>query len=298
MKSLNIVTWNVQWCKGIDGKIDAQRIIDGAYALCDFDILCLQEISVNFPGLTEDTPADQVALFQSLLPNYHIAFGAAIDEQPSGQVTRQQFGNLIASRLPILRTQRINLPSPVDTNSPLPGMERMCLTCTVQAPWGPLRIMTTHLEYYSQPQRLAQAKALFECHDTASLRATHPTPEGRAQTPYQAKPETLDAFLCGDFNFTAESAEYQQIIQQNCINPWFDAWPLCHPDQPHDPTFHLYDHTYGPEPVCCDFFFISQSLRSRVQSIRVDTQTQASDHQPVHLVLGGPYSESRNTNTP
>jgi endonuclease/exonuclease/phosphatase family metal-dependent hydrolase len=34
-----LIQWNVQWCRGIDGKVDPERIVDGARAMGDFDVL-------------------------------------------------------------------------------------------------------------------------------------------------------------------------------------------------------------------------------------------------------------------
>ena len=47
-------------------------------------------------------------------------------------------------------------------------------------------------------------------------------------------------------------------------------------------TFHLYDDE--PE-MCCDYVFITPDLVPRLKSIRIDAQTQASDHQPVVVEL-------------
>ena len=44
-----IITWNVQWCRGVDQRVDPSRIVAHAKALADFDVLCLQEIASNFP---------------------------------------------------------------------------------------------------------------------------------------------------------------------------------------------------------------------------------------------------------
>jgi endonuclease/exonuclease/phosphatase family metal-dependent hydrolase len=33
--------------------------------------------------------------------------------------------------------------------------------------------------------------------------------------------------------------------------------------------------------VACDFVFVSDGLKDKVKSLRVDSDTQASDHQPV-----------------
>ena len=48
---MKLVSWNIQWCLGIDGRVDPKRIVDEARALADFDVLCLQEVAANFPAL-------------------------------------------------------------------------------------------------------------------------------------------------------------------------------------------------------------------------------------------------------
>ena len=46
-------------------------------------------------------------------------------------------------------------------------------------------------------------------------------------------------------------------------------------------TFRLYDRRYGPEPIACDFVFVSDRLTAKVKRLDIDSVTQASDHQPV-----------------
>ena len=50
-------------------------------------------------------------------------------------------------------------------------MPRVAVEATLQAPMGPLRVTTTHLEYYSDVQRRAQAKRLRNLHDEGCQRA-------------------------------------------------------------------------------------------------------------------------------
>ena len=61
---------------------------------------------------------------------------------------------------------------------------------------------------------------------------------------------------------------------------------LLHGDVPHQPTFRVFDRTYGPEPVACDFVFVSDGLKDRLRSVTVDGETKVSDHQPVAVELG------------
>lgn len=70
--------------------------------------------------------------------------------------------------------QHYPLPRPAD--GAVRSMPRMCSVVTVKHPdLGAMRIMTTHLAYYSQRQRTAQAQALRELHAQAcALAFCHP----------------------------------------------------------------------------------------------------------------------------
>ena len=154
----------------------------------------------------------------------------------------------------------------------------------MHAALGPVRVMTTHLEYYSAVQRQAQAAALAALHLEECRHATTPPVAQPPGTPFQSRPHTTQAVLCGDFNMTTEDAGYRQLTEPGEAT-LVDAWPLAHPGRPQDPTFRLHDDRYGSEPVACDFVFVSEALAPQVRSMRIDGQTQASDHQPVLLVL-------------
>lgn len=281
---MKLVTWNTQWCCGLDGTVSPERIVQAARTLADFDVLCLQEISDNYPGLPGNPGHDQPSLIRELLPGFQLFFGAAVDEfSPDGQ--RHRFGNLIAARLPVLQVQHHLLPYPADGG--VPSMPRMCTVVTVQDPaLGPVRVMTTHLEFYSKPQRMAQALALRELHAQACAQAAAAPRPGQAGSPFQARPHTASAILCGDFNLAAHEPEYAAMTAPFAHGRLWDSWRLLNPGAPHPPTFRLYDRRYGPDPVACDFVFVSDGLKDRVRRLDIDGATQVSDHQPVSLELG------------
>lgn len=294
---MKLVTWNTQWCRGLDGAVSAQRIVDGARAMADFDVLCLQEIAQGYSDMP-GAPGDQPAELQALLPGFQLFFGAAVDGFDA-QGRRQRFGNLIATRLPVLQVQHHALPWPADAG--VRSMPRMCMVVTVQhATLGPVRVMTTHLEYYSKVQRMAQARALRQLHIDACGQAAAPPLDDNSGSPFQTKAHTSHAILCGDFNLGTDEPEYTviqepfmplapvdtaQIAINSIADRLWDAWPLVHGAAPHAPTFRLFDRTYGPDPVACDFVFVSDSLAPRVRRVEVDLQTRDSDHQPVVIVL-------------
>lgn len=280
---MKLVTWNTQWCRGIDGIVDPRRIVQGARQLGDFDVLCLQEIAVNYPRLEGDAGHDQPALLRELLPGFALFFGAAVQEW-GARGEHRQFGNCIATRLPVAHVQHHPLPYPADGG--VRSMPRMCTVVTLIDPGlGPVRIMTTHLEYYSKKQRMAQAQALRELHLQYSAQAALPPEPSDDGSPFQTKLHTGLAILCGDFNLEAHEPEYAQITRASPLGSLHDAWRVLHGDVSHAPTFRLFDRRYGPEPIACDFVFVSDGLKGAVKRIAVDGETQASDHQPVLVEL-------------
>jgi endonuclease/exonuclease/phosphatase family metal-dependent hydrolase len=279
---MQLITWNVQWFCGLDDMVSVERTVDEARAMADFDVLCLQEVAVNYPQLTGNAGFDQVARLQQLLPGFEVCFGAAVDELGRhGQ--RQRFGNLVATRLPLAQVQHYPLPYPDDAG--VRSMPRMCSMVTVLAPWGPVRVMTTHLEFYSARQRMAQAQGLLDIHHQACRQAVHAPLPDETGAPFQTKAQTASAILCGDFNLETHDPEY--LVLHCDAGPdatrFTDAWRVAHGDRPHAPTFRLFDQRYGPVPISCDFVFVSEDLRARVRRVDVNTVTRASDHQPVLL---------------
>jgi len=295
---MKLITWNTQWCCGLDGIASPERIVAEARAMADFDVLCLQEIASGYATMP-GAPGDQPTQLQALLPGFQVFFGAAVDEfDANGQ--RQRFGNLIATRLPVAGVQHHPLPWPADAG--VRSMPRMCSVVTLKHPeLGALRVMTTHLEFYSERQRMAQALALRELQAQACALADAPPLADISGSPFQGKLHIGQAILCGDFNLEPSALEYAAIQQpfsppgqyESALtaihikaNHWCDAWPLVHAKAPHAPTFRLFDRTYGAEPIACDYVFVSGCLAHRVKALTVNLDTRASDHQPVLLELG------------
>lgn len=281
---MKLVTWNTQWCCGLDGVVSPQRIVDGARRLADFDVLCLQEISVNYPGLLGNPGHDQPSLLRELLPGYQLFFGAAVHEwDAAGQPC--QFGNLIATRLPVAQVQHHPLPYPADGG--VRSMPRMVTVVTVIDPvLGPVRIMTTHLEFYSKRQRMAQACALRDLHREACAQALAPPQPSDDGSPFRTRVHTAQAILCGDFNLEAHEPEYAAITEPAPQGRLWDSWRVLNGEGArHAPTFRLFDRTYGPDPVACDFVFVSDALKGRVRHLAVDGETRDSDHQPVVAIF-------------
>jgi endonuclease/exonuclease/phosphatase family metal-dependent hydrolase len=282
---MKLVTWNIQWCLGCDGRVDPRRIVDDARAFADFDVLCLQEVAANFSTLKGSDGEDQFALIASLLPGFTALAAMPVDVAgPDG--TRRRFGNMILSRLPVEQVLRVQLPWPADPA--VRSMPRMLLEALVRTPFGPLRVMTTHLEYYSATQRAAQLEAVRARHAEACGHALDDRARSDSGDPFQGQPQTVSAILTGDFNFGAEDALHARITApfDDARLPAFDdAWQRFHPQQAQPPTIGVHDCRQWPDPFACDFIFATRDLAPRLRVVAVDTTTEASDHQPVLVEL-------------
>jgi endonuclease/exonuclease/phosphatase family metal-dependent hydrolase len=221
----------------------------------------------------------------SLLPEFTAISGVAVD-QPAKDGRRRRFGNMIFSRLPVKQVYRHLLPYPCDPG--VAGMPRIALEAVIAAPMCELRVITTHLEYYSARQRMAQLDALRTIYADGHAHAVDAQITKDDGGPFQTFARPRATIITGDFNFEPEWPEHPRMLAPfadgtPCL---FDAWQIAHPGEPHASTFCIYQKTdpSGAE-LHCDFIFLSDELRARVRDLRVDQETQASDHQPVILTL-------------
>ena len=108
---MKIVSYNIQYGFGRDGKMDFDRI---AEEIRGADIIALQEVTRHF---FRNENADMVAIFENLFPDYFSAFGPACEvdagssvEAGKAVIRRFQFGNMVLSRFPILSVRNLLLP--------------------------------------------------------------------------------------------------------------------------------------------------------------------------------------------
>ena len=52
---MKIITYNTQWFKGLDEVVDIARVVRVARDMADFDVICMQEVAINYKGLTGTT---------------------------------------------------------------------------------------------------------------------------------------------------------------------------------------------------------------------------------------------------
>lgn len=301
---LRVLSWNIQWGRGADGRVDLARTIAAIRACGELDLICLQEVASRLAGLpggkgsiegqgtegqgTEGFDAEEaedgLAILSAAFPEFAAIWGPALD-LPRVDGARAGFGNLLLSRLPVGQVWRHLLPAPAD---PLvAGMQRACIEAVVDTVSGPLRVLTTHLEYHSALQRAAQIEALRGLQAEAAAQAVlPPRPPGKtpAFTPW---PRPARALLCGDLNCEPHGADHRRLLEPLAagLPGWRDAWQHSHPGRPHAPTVGLHGAEWPGRRFCCDYFLVSAGLDEQLRSLRVVEATAASDHQPLLLEI-------------
>jgi endonuclease/exonuclease/phosphatase family metal-dependent hydrolase len=278
-----LLTWNIQNGKGTDGIVSLGRIAEVIAAMCDPDVICLQEVSTHLQ-LIENGPApDQVAEISALFPDYEVVFGTAVDAGQDGAGPRWKFGNATLTRLPILSVFHHPLPQPAESG--IRHMARQATEVSVTTSNGPLRVINTHLEYHSAKQRLAQIEHLRTLHAECVANLNSP-PLVDDKGPYQKLGRPEGCIICGDFNMETDFSEYDVMLAPfpNSAARFQDAWQIIHSDRPHDPTCGVHDQ-WPQGSHCRDYFFVTDAIARAAQDLIVDTQTNASDHQPLVLHL-------------
>jgi endonuclease/exonuclease/phosphatase family metal-dependent hydrolase len=90
------------------------------------------------------------------------------------------------------------------------------------------------------------------------------------------------AIVCGDFNCSPESSEYQYIIDNSDLN---DCWLVSDPGNLNTSTLRhgmTEDIQISGE---IDHIFVSGYLVDRAQRVTIDQEAEGSDHKPVRCFL-------------
>lgn len=316
---MKLISWNIQWCRGVDGRVDPARIARTVKEMADADAICFQEVARNYPALPGSKGEDQFALLAAEFPGYTPIAGIAVDVAGSADVIpirnksetrrraadsaiarqgevdkvsdllrigiRRQFGNLLLSRLPVRQAYRHLLPWPADPAHA--DMQRVAIEAVLESEDGPLRVTTTHLAYYSLRQRAAQIEALRDLHAQAHAHEQPPQTADAEHGPFHWLGKPSAGIVTGDFNCEPHSAEHARMLApfDEGTPAFHDAWQAMHPGRPHATTIGLYDRAQWPQPFCCDFMFVSADLAPRIRGYEINLETRASDHQPALLTL-------------
>lgn len=132
---LRALTWNVHGFVGRRGRRDPDAVLAAIREL-DADIVGLQEIDERSAGL-DDIPAF-IRVSEEL--GWHSAEARTI------RTDEGDYGNALLSRWPIDEESCIDLS--VDQREP-----RLAISCRVEAPAGPIRVVTAHLGLSDRERR-------------------------------------------------------------------------------------------------------------------------------------------------
>ncbi len=288
---MRLVTYNIQYGKGKDGRFDLQRIAD---EVRDADVIALQEVERFW---SRSGNIDQAQRLGELLPTYFWHYGPGIDldastQDKAGQVRRRrrQFGNMLLAKIPLLACRNHLLPKYASTG-PL-SLQRAALEAVLQfTPDTAIRVYSVHLTHLSADTRLPQVKRLLDIHRRAPLEGSALTGGGlKPEWTQDGVPNTMprSAILMGDFNFVPTSREYVEFVGPvsdyggTITNPegFVDAWSLLGRPLGSGTTTDI-----RGVPARLDYFFASTDLSGGIRDVRVDESACGSDHQPVWMEL-------------
>jgi endonuclease/exonuclease/phosphatase family metal-dependent hydrolase len=283
---MEVISYNIQFGRGLDGRFDLGRIcdsVDGA------DIICLQEVEAGWQRSNE---IDQAQAISELLPEYYAVYGSSFDVDNSyktddGKVVnrRRQHGVLVLSRWPILSSRCFNLPKThyADKFNMQMGFIEAVIDCYPE----PIRIYNLHAGYLQGKERRLQFENFIDIY----LRSP------REQGAWSGKPNIDDddwsnnqespampqsAIVCGDFNCSPGSPEYQFIVESSDLS---DCWFVCDRPNLNTPT-RRHEKTADIDiSGKIDHIFVSAHLVDRVQEVKIDDAAEGSDHKPISLKL-------------
>lgn len=317
---MKIVTYNIQFGFGKDGRYDLERIaseVDGA------DIIALQEVERNWQ---RSGNVDQPAQLGKILNNYYWAYGPYFDvdaskSQPDGRIKnfRRQFGNMILSKTPILSTRVFPLPKSAlrQRHNMVVGVFEGVVKLQQD---GALRIYNAHLGARSQHDRVAQIISIRKTIRRAPAEGgawtgnlAHTLWEHHAHTLWEedaSPPPMPESFvLLGDFNLETKDAEYDYLVgpmdgdlgRISSKEEFIDTWVAAGHDEGEGGTYFpdpsantstipstipsADPSTSDGEGMRIDYAFVDESMEKRVIGARIDEAAQGSDHQPYWIDL-------------
>jgi endonuclease/exonuclease/phosphatase family metal-dependent hydrolase len=286
---MKLASYNIQYGKGKDAVFDTERSIS---ELGDQDLIALQEVETfsKRGGMV-----DQARDIASMLPHMHWVYGPGIDLDASEMVNakpvhrRRQFGNMVLSRWPILSS--INHTMPKVALAGIFHLQRTLVETVIDAPLGPIRFCSTHLDHVSTDTRMPQVEYMMEImlrgHERGASAGGSISAEDWLDRPFPPQPMT--AIIMGDMNFAHDSPEYTRVVgdvsEQNGrtlrAHGLADAWTLAgHPESAGDTI-----PREGRAPRRIDHCFVTTNLAGKVTAMEIGQDAQGSDHQPIFVTL-------------
>ena len=268
------VSYNIQWGTGKDGRVDLPRI---AGEIGEADVIALQEVDRYW---TRSQMTDQAAEFAALFPEHNWVYGPAMDMSVAdSRGRRRQFGNMLLARATILSSRNHLLPKM--KLAVKMSLQRAALEAVIEAPSGPLRVYSAHLNHSDAEERLRQIARIREILAGAPAeggawtgRDYHPVWEEDGPQP----PMPARAILLGDFNLRPDSEDHAALLAG--AGGLIDAWRALGHDDASGWTCREADGGWR-----IDYAFVTPEMKGALRNMSVDQAAQGSDHQPIRVEI-------------
>ncbi len=306
---MKIVTYNIQFGLGKDGRFNPERIandVDGA------DIIALQEVERHWKRSGD---VDQPERLGRILDRYYWAYGPYFDVDAStpqldGTIknVRRQFGNMILSKTPILSTRLFPLPKSAlrQRHNMVVGVFEGVVKLQND---GAMRIYNAHLGARSQHDRIMQINSIRDTIRRAPAEGgawtgdlAHSLWEDHGHTLWEedaTPPPMPESFvLLGDFNLEPKDPEYDHLVgpkdgdlgRLTSAEEFVDTWVAAGHDENEGVTFFADSSESDAKGMRLDYAFVDQTMKKQVLGAWIDEAAQGSDHQPYWIDLDyAPY---------
>lgn len=289
---MKLASYNIQYGKGKDHRFDLDRIVD---ELGDPDLIALQEVETY---AARSGNVDQAQEIAERLNHMHWVYGPGIDLDASTTIEgkpvhrRRQFGNMVLSRWPILSS--INHTLPKIALHGIFHLQRTLIETVIDAPSGPLRFCSVHLDHVSTDTRMAQVDYMMEVMLRGHERgASAGGPVGDPSWfDRPMPPQPMRAIVMGDMNFAPSGPEYTRVVGD--VSAWHgrtlrahglaDAWTLAGHEEEVGETI----PREGRPARRIDHCFVTMDFADQVKAMKIGEAAQGSDHQPIFVTLGDP----------
>ncbi|MER8973427.1 MULTISPECIES: endonuclease/exonuclease/phosphatase family protein [unclassified Mesorhizobium] len=288
---MKLVTYNIHYGVGLDGRYDIGRIAD---AVRGADVIALQEVTRANP---KNGGRDMVAELGEALPDYFAVYGSNFEADAGSRLengraitTTFQLGNMVLSRTPIHLSRNLLLPRSRSVEAM--NFQRGALEALIETPLGPIRFYSTHLDHRSPVERLSQIRFLRQRLLKYPLEGGGLSGVAEIGLPDLPCPEAF--VVMGDFNMLAGSPEHVELAGQ----PDHEFGMPVTADLAIDAATRL--GAAGADLVTwvdpkrpgdtsrykrIDYIFTSASLAKSLRRLWVDRQAAGSDHLPVWLEM-------------
>ncbi len=289
---MRVVTYNVQYGIGLDGRYDLDRIAD---AVRGADVIALQEISRNNP---RNGGHDMVAAIGEALPDYFAVYGSNFEANIGSSIVGGrartitfQLGNMVLSKTPIHLSRNLLLPRSRSVGTM--NFQRGAIEALIETPLGFVRFYSAHLDHRNPVERARQVRFLRDRVLNYPLEGGGLSGLDEIGLPEPPCPEAF--VVMGDFNMLAGSPEYVHFaglpdhefglhlsadlavdaaVRLDAAEADLVTW--VDPHRPQDKSRHKR----------IDYIFTSASLARSLKRLWVDRKADGSDHLPVWLELG------------